>query len=259
MASKKIMRKSKRTKIPLSDQVTRVGGTVLYTSAASAGLITVNLHPTLISTRAADVADSFSLYRFTRYKIVAMPASSQTSVVAYTDCIEATGSGTINSAIKMSEYPNAFIQTASCTIPHGVVIPRSFLRGKYTWYSCSTSGAAITTGGNYSEAIYQGATLIYQTAAAAANFWLEYEIEFKDPSFGGATPSRRPALEHFPSVELVEEESHARTRSTPGGTETPPAPIESVDLGPRLFLRFASPTTASSMLGAATGGARSSG
>lgn len=197
MASKRSKRSKRSDALQLRGAApVTCGGTVLFTSAGSAGLQTVLLHPLNLSTRTADIANSYSNYRFTRLKFTLMPSAAQTSVMGYTDQVESPAATTATTAIQASEWPCAKLITAACTVPQKMSIPKRFLRGKYEWYTCTTTTDIIGTGGGgagagsylVQELVYQGALMILQTTANAQNFWIEYEVQFKDPSFGNSAP-----------------------------------------------------------------------
>lgn len=214
--------------------ITTIGGTAMYTSAASIGFVKINLHPLTISTRTADVANSFSSYRFTKLKFSALPSGVQLSILAYTDKPESVTATSVSTATQFAELPCAVINPASCTNVRSMKVPAAFLRGNFEWYNCNT-GADITgtnAGGvaagtyNVIELTIQGQILLWQGTANSNNYWIEYECQFRDPSFGDSSPA--PLLASRMLSGMTEEvllDELARRRKPRKGSEelrTPP-------------------------------------
>lgn len=197
----KKVRRSKRSKrgssVLKGAGITVVAGTALYTSPTASGFIKINLHPANIATRTLDASNSYSSYRFTKLRFSALPSGSQLSILAYTDKPESVSATAVTTALQFAELPCAVINPSSCTNVRSMRVPRVFLRGNYEWYNCNTgtdlTGTAM--GGispgtlNVLELTIQGQILLWQGLASPNNYWIEYECEFRDPSFGDSSPA----------------------------------------------------------------------
>ncbi len=173
------------------DRVTKVPFHTIANITLNTNVFTLDLNPTILSSRLSAIADAYNNYRCTKLEYRVHPPSFTTTKRILTAGYVAGGSTTAPAAIGSIEYAYMAIIKDAQTVPtNWVEVGREALKGPLPWYRAVPQASVDTTEESF-------ASIYFWSDDALANCVVEIRgvFEFKDPLDPALTLERRKVRE----------------------------------------------------------------
>lgn len=181
--------------------------TSLTTNATSGNFI-APLSPNAMSTRLADLAEAYNLYRFVGFALELYPPLTSTAgpmaLAVIVDTVDSVTTSTTFTQNTTSQLPFVAVTTAGLTVPQRFEIPRSALMGKSAalWFKTNNASTVEAWDENHLTLVASAASLVAETIY----YKVYYMIEFCDPVPPALVP--RPLVD-FSEINLAKSQAKA--------------------------------------------------
>ncbi len=155
-----------------------------YTLNATTGNLVVALTPDTLTSRTAQLADQYNLYRYKGLEVTLLPGGAQFTAAVIIDAIDVVSSSSFSQA-SASILPFSATMTAQQTVPTSILVPPSAFKGKQAsvWYK-SQSSSTVEAWDEVNVAL-----VLSGAASGTVQVYLRWLMEFTDPAPGTLLPN----------------------------------------------------------------------